>query len=225
MGFLSAALGAVGIASSLFNSNKQSNASDRATDAQERAAQESIAFQRETRDLARADLNPFVEAGTNALLGLSQEAGNTSFFDDDFFSALNSRALPAITESRAAQGLFDSQGTRNALADRLSQNALLAGPQLQQQRFNQLSGLTQLGQNSAAGQANIAQNTGSGISNTLLGIGDVQAQNQFNQANAFTGALNNVSSILGSGAFSFKNATPNTNAFNQFNLPVVGGAR
>ncbi len=59
----------------LFGSAKQASSANKATAAQERAAQEQIAFARESRDLARGDQAPYREAGPTALDALMSMTG------------------------------------------------------------------------------------------------------------------------------------------------------
>jgi hypothetical protein len=59
----------------LFGSSKQAKSADRATAAQERAAEEQIAFARESRDLARGDVEPYRQAGYTALDALMSMTG------------------------------------------------------------------------------------------------------------------------------------------------------
>lgn len=59
----------------IFGASKQAKSADKATAAQERAAQEQIAFARESRNLARSDQAPYREAGYTALDALMSLTG------------------------------------------------------------------------------------------------------------------------------------------------------
>jgi hypothetical protein len=60
---------------SIFGARKQAKSADKATQAQLQAAQEQIAFARESRDLARKDQAPYREAGHTALDALMSMTG------------------------------------------------------------------------------------------------------------------------------------------------------
>ena len=185
------------------NTLDQKKAAKEAAKDQKVAAQDSIGFQTESRDLARADLAPFVESGTNALQQLMPTVNQTGV-DEGLFNALNKRSLPAINEARAASGLLNSAGTVDQVSDRLFNNFLIAGPQLQSQKFNQLFNIANQGQSAAAGQANTAVSTGVNVGNTLQDIGRTNAQGRFDRVNAITSGLNTLSTIPGAFGFNFK---------------------
>lgn len=183
-------------------------AARRASRDQRRASDANIAFAEESRDLAREDLAPFREAGLNALAELQGLTFNPNALNNDLFSALNRRSLPAIEEARVGQGLGRSRGTVDAISDRLFDNFMIAGPNLEQQRFNNrfnvLSPILSQGQASAAGEANSALGILPTVSNANTNAGIAQSNAQINQANATTNALNNIAGIFGAlPSFSF----------------------
>lgn len=158
------------------------SAVDKAARQQERAINDSISLQRETRDLARGDLQPFREAGEAALSGgegraslndlISNPQSQLDFIQNNpFFNALADQAKNDLLSNQAASGKVGSGGTAEALQNSL----LLLGTDLINNQFNQRMNLATLGSNAAAGQSNIAQNVGNNISNLTLEKGNVQA--------------------------------------------------
>lgn len=65
----------VGAVASNSAAGKQADAAGNASDAQQQSARDSIAFQRESRDLARSDLSPFVNFAIGAPGGTSMQPG------------------------------------------------------------------------------------------------------------------------------------------------------
>jgi hypothetical protein len=66
----------------------------------------------------------------------------------------------------------------------------------QSNTFGRLNSLSSMGQASAAGQANAAQNFGQNASNTITGIGNVQAAGQVASGNAWNQGINGASNDL-----------------------------
>jgi len=165
-----------GIVDSVTGGKQAAKAARLGAEAQERGGRESIAFQRESRDIARADLDPFKKAGESALPGLQDLVNDPSkqldfVQNNPFFEALSNQASETLLSNQATTGKLGSGGTAEALQNSL----LLLGTNLVDQSIQQRSGLASLGANAAAGQANISQQTGQSVGNTLQGIGNAQA--------------------------------------------------
>jgi hypothetical protein len=121
----------------------------------------------------RGDLAPFRQVGEQSanmllqsIIGAQPEETN-QVLNDPFFRALSNQQSQDLLAQNAALGLGGSGGTRDAL----NRNMLLLGQQFrsdernrQLNRFNQLMGITTMGQNAAA-------QTGSGSANILTDIG------------------------------------------------------
>lgn len=154
----------------------QAQATREAADRQAETTKEQIAFQKESRDIARGDLQPFREAGQAALNPLqalvTDPNAQLSFIQDNpFFNALADRSTSTLLNNQAARGKVGSGGTAEALQSSL----LLLGNDLLNQRIGQTQNLATLGQNAAAGQGTITQNTAANVGN--LAQTGVAAQN------------------------------------------------
>lgn len=82
----------VGAGASIYAGNKQAGAASDAADAQQQSARDSIAYQTQTRDLARSDLSPFVNFATGSIGHNSQPgqvAQTQGNFNADAYLAAN----------------------------------------------------------------------------------------------------------------------------------------
>jgi len=198
MGIVSAVAGIGGLAASIYQGNKAASAARKAAGAQAQSGRESIAFQKESRDLAREDLRPFKEVGQEALPGLSgmvQDPNKQLEFvqDNPFFEALAGKATDTLLANQAAKGKVGSGGTAEALQNSL----LLLGTDLVNQNIGQRQNLANLGLGAATGQAGIAQQTGQSVGQTIQGIGNAQAAGIVGGSNAQQQALQGGLSFLG----------------------------
>ena len=183
------------------------SAARRAASSQEQAANNSIAFQTETRDLIRNDMQPFVGAGRNALnalnfeMGLGSQPANYNGFEQTpgYQFALD-QGLGAVEASAAARGGLYSGAAMEALQER----GQGIGQQYYGQHLDRLTGLAGSGQNAAAGMAAVNQNTANAVSNSYSDIGNAQSAGAIGQANALNGAINN-----GIGIWGYQNALNN----------------
>jgi len=153
-----------------------SSAAGDAADAQVAAAEKSIEFQKESRDIARKDLAPFLKVGTTDLGQLGQlvtdpEAQRKSITESPFYGALADDAQRRIFQNAAARGKVGSGGT----AEALQKSLLLLGNDLLSSDINRRQNLASLGANAATGQANITQQTGRTISDLYTQQGNAQA--------------------------------------------------
>jgi hypothetical protein len=189
MGFVSDVVGGL-------TGKTQRKASKKASEQQQEAAQAGIDLTRETRDLARGDLQPFTQAGSAALdplqnLVLDPQAQQDFITNNPFFDSLLNEERQNTLQNRAASGKLGSGGTLKAL----DQNVLRIGQGLVDNQTNKLSNLANLGQASAAGQANVAQQAGRQGSDLLTQQGNAAAAGTVGQANARNAPLNNLLSI------------------------------
>ncbi len=175
----------------------QEKAAKNAANAQAQSGEQSIAFQRESRDLARSDLQPFRQFGqTNieALQSLLTPTGQYDYLQNNpLFKMAVDNANRATLNNQAARGKLGSGDTLNAL----SQNTLLAAQPLIGQQQNALFNAVNLGQSSAAGQANTALTSGANIGNTMTDIGNARAAGIIGAGNAYSQGMG---SLLGAGA-------------------------
>ena len=183
LGFISKALGL---------SDGGDSARD-ASSAQVAAADKAIAFQKESRDLARKDLEPFKDAGVNALPGLTsliQDPNAQKDFvqDNPFFKSLADESQKRIFDNGAARGKVGSGGTAEALQNSL----MLLGNDLVNQSIGQRFSLANIGQSSAAGQANITTNAGNNISDLHTQSGNAQAAGIIGAENSRVGGIESL---------------------------------
>ena len=147
----------------------------------------------ESRDVARADLQPFTSAGTAALdplqsLILDPQAQRSFIQDNPFFDALLSEERQNTLQNQAARGKLGSGGTLRAL----DENVLRIGQGLVDNQTNKLAQLAGIGQNAATNQANVSQNFGTQAANLLTGQGAAQAAGTVGAANARTQGSKNL---------------------------------
>lgn len=173
------------------------DAAEKAAKQQAASADQAIAFQRESRDLAREDLAPFVDFGSgriNELLALMTPQGEADYLKDNpLFTAALDSVNSATMKSQAARGKLGSGSTLQSLTDNYMATAL---PIVQQQKSNLLNAIN-LGQSSAAGQANTALTTGDAISNLTTQKGNVVASGIVGAQGARQNAFNNLLSLGG----------------------------
>jgi len=171
-----------------------SKAAKSAARAQGKAADQSVAFQRESRDIAREDLQPFRDFGESQIQPLNNllENPNSYLQNNPLYDSINNNAKREVFANRAARGKLGSGGTARELQNRFLAN----GESLINNQYNRLLGGVSSGQNAAAGQANVAQNTGVNVGNTLLQKGNAIAAGKVGSANAINNALNQSVGLL-----------------------------
>lgn len=171
------------------------SSASKAAKAQTNAANRDIAFQTETRDLIRADLDPYRTTGlaaNNALafengLGARPEGygGFTKTPGYDFRMQQGTNALQAGAAARG--GLYSGAAMKalNAFGQDYGSNEY--GNYLG--RLGQQQGV---GLSAASMNATAAQNTASGVSNALGNLGNAQAAGAIARGNAFTDGIGNA---------------------------------
>ena len=195
------------VGTSLASGYLSSRAAKKAAQAQAKSADQSIAFQRESRDLAREDLQPFREFGEGQIEPLNKLLSNpTGYLESNpLYKNINNNSQRQIFANKAARGKIGSGGTALELQNRFLAN----GDGLINSQYNRLLGATSAGQNAAAGQANIAQSTGASVGNTLLEKGNAIAAGKVGSANAWNNAINQGVGLLSYGGYLSKPGTTN----------------
>ena len=197
---------------------------------QERAARAGIEEQRDAREFAADQVEPFRQIGIAAAvpllqslgidipegLGVSQEQVQQSEIARinpivDFF---REEGFEDIQESAAAQGKLRSGGTLEDLTRFNNRLATTVVPDLQNQRFSQLFNLLTQGQNASVGQGTAALNTASNIGTLLNAEGAASASRIQGIGNAITGGINNAASLAGFLSAGAPPQTPNAGNFN-----------
>lgn len=201
-----AAVGAT-VVGGMMSNNAQKKAAGKAADAQVQAAQIATEEQRRQFDSIRELLNPYVNAGTDALggqqdlLGLNGLDAQQVAIDGINNSAAMQTYLQqgenAILQNASATGGLRGGNTQSALSQFRPQ--LLN--QLVTQQYQNLGGLTSMGQNAAAGVGNAGMQSANNIGNLMQQAGAAQAGNYLAQGKAnsqmwsdVTGALSNFAS-------------------------------
>lgn len=173
------------------------DAAKRAAAQQAASTDKSIALQRESRDLARADLAPFVEFGQSYIDPLQQlltPEGQMDYLNSNpLFDLALDKTNKASLASNAARGLLNSGSTLAELND----NALLTAFPMLQNQTNNLFNALNIGQSSAAGQANTALTTGNAIADLTVQKGNALASGTVGAANARQQGVNNLLNLGG----------------------------
>lgn len=200
-----AAIAGAAIVGGAYSANQASNAAEDASDAQAQSGRESIAFQKESRDLARSDLAPFRGFATSRS-GTEYDRRSPMGMYSSLLKPKNQAAyLTSNPMFQAAINQFGTKakntlgfsGLKGDLANAITQNYMASGNQYIDAQLNRLLNPIQIGQSAAAGQANTALAAGQSVGDTMIGIGNAQAAGTVGAANANTQAFN---SLLSSGA-------------------------
>lgn len=198
-GPVGAALGA-GIGSGVDTAQAQSSAASAAANAQTASAQAGIDEQRRQFDAIQKLLQPYSQAGTAALgqqqvlLGLTgpqaQQDAISALASGPQMQALTQQGENALLQNASATGGLRGGNLEAALAKFRPQ--LLN--QLIQNQYTNLSGLSSIGQNAAAGVGNAGQNTGNAITNLLQQQGAAQAGSALASGQASAGLASGIGS-------------------------------
>jgi len=181
----------------------QADAAEDAANIQSGAAGQGIAEQRRQFDALQALLKPYTEAGVPALeqqqafLGLrgpeEERAAIERIQGGQTFQALQQQGENAILQNASATGGLRGGNVQGALAQ--FRPALLN--QVLEQQYSRLGGMTQMGQNSAAGVGAAGMESGANVANLLSQQGAALAGGELGQAKAFGRVLNMPAQFLG----------------------------
>lgn len=188
----------------LLSSNAQKDAATSASNAQERSAQLAIDEQRRQFDEVQKLLSPYVKSGNSALtqqlslLGLNGNDAQQSVYsmleNSPGFQGIVKQGENAILQNASATGGLRGGNTQGALAQFRPQML----QSLIQQQFQNLGGIVNTGQASAAGVGSAGQNSANAISALLGQQGASQAGSALARGNAdanfygnLTGGINN----------------------------------
>ncbi len=216
---------AVGVGASVVGGAMQADAAKSAARTQAKAADRATFEQARQFDLAREDLAPFREAGSDAvsriraLLGLGKNTGSPDF------GSLNSRFTMADFEadpvnqlglrfgldegSKAIRRMFGASGMgrSGAAAKALtrfgedyagSKAAESRGRFLQDQDilFNRLSGVAGTGQTATSNTAALGAQTAQNIGQNIMGAANARGAASIAGANAIAGGLGNAANVV-----------------------------
>lgn len=186
-----------GVASSQA-SKKAASASSKASAAQQASDEAAIAEQRRQFDEVQKLLKPYSDAGTQSLtaqqdlLGLNgaekQQAAINNIQQGSEYQTYLQQGENSILQNASATGGLRGGNTQGALAQ-YAPNLL---NNLVNQRYQNLSGITSLGQNAAAQTGNAGMASANNISSLLQNSGSAQAANYIAQGNASAANWNNL---------------------------------
>lgn len=188
---------------SLLSGSMQSDAASEAASIQGDASAAGIAEQRAARLAMEKLLSPYVSAGTTALgqqqalLGLSgadaQRNAYSAIENSAGFQAQVQQGENAMLQNASATGGLRGGNIQGALAQ--YRPAMLTNAINQQ--YANLGGLTQMGQNSAAGVGSSGMTSANNVASLLAQQGAASAGGVLGQANAYSGMLNAPMQLLG----------------------------
>lgn len=170
----------------------QSAAARRSADATLQGTRDSIASQEKMFGISKKMMDPFREAGLTgmeqmmALGGMSgpdaQRQAMQGIQDSPEYDMLMDQSRQGLLSGASATGGLRGGNTQRSMAE-LAPNLLMG---LADRNYNRLSGLTNIGQASAAGQAGSANTLGANLGQTHQMGGQLQAQahTQYGQARA-----------------------------------------
>lgn len=184
-------------------SSAQEDAANTAANAQSQSSAAGTAEQRRQFDSIRELLKPYVDAGSGSLtgqkdlLGLNgsdaQKAAISGISNGPEMGAYLEQGENAILQNASATGGLRGGNVQAALAKFRPQ--LLN--QLIQQRFQNLGGITSIGQNAAAGTGNAGMNSANQITGLLQQQGAAQAGAALASGNAQAQAWGGVGQAIG----------------------------
>ena len=180
-----------------------SRSARKAAEAQSRSAEQGIQEQRRQFDAATQLFQPYVQAGAGsleqqqALLGLggpeAQAAAISAIETGPTFQALAEQGEQGILQNAAATGGLRGGNVQAALGQFRPQML----QSMIQQQYQNLSGITDIGQSSAAKQAGAGQLAATNIGNLYGQQGQAQAGSQLAQGRAYGNALGSISNLFG----------------------------
>lgn len=196
------------IVGGVMSSRAQKKAANAAANAQIDASEMGVEEQRRQFDALQALLKPYSDAGLSGLTGqqnllgingnAAQQAAINNINNSSEMQTYLKQGENAILQNASATGGLRGGNTQAALAQFRPQ--LLN--QLINQRYQNLAGMTALGQNAAAGTGNAGMQTASNISNLYQQTGAAQAgaalangQASANMWNGVTGAIGQVAGM------------------------------
>ena len=167
------AVGGASLVGGIMSSNAQADAAQNASDAQSAASSADIAQRQKQFEAIQKLLQPYVNAGTGALakqqdlIGLNgtatQQDAITALQQSPYFTSMLKQGENSILANASATGGLRGGNTQAALAQ--FSPSLLA--QTIQQQYQNLGGITSIGQNAAAGVGNAGMATANGIGSAL----------------------------------------------------------
>jgi len=189
---------AVSVVGGAINSNQQKKAAQGAANSQKNASNASIAESGRQFDAIRELLRPYTDVGSSAvnkqgdLMGLNgdeaQKAAVDAIQNGPQFQSMAQQGENSILQNASATGGLRGGNIQASLAQ--FRPNLLA--QTIQQQYQNLGGLTSVGQNAAAGVGNAGMWAGNQNINALNQIGAANAGQALANGNANANLTNNI---------------------------------
>lgn len=214
-------------AGTAYAANKQAGAAKAAGNKAQRAADEAAARMEQNYQRTETNLQPYIDAGTDALTKIKAvNNGDYSGFENspDYLFARD-QGIQSIDRSAAARGALYSGGQSADLAKFASGLA----SQNFGNYYNRLTGLASMGQGSATSLGSIGTGNAAAAGNFNLQGAQAQGQSLYDQANANTNMVNNLTGLVGQigaqyGGRSAANASSYGSSYAQQNAGLLGGA-
>lgn len=191
------------VATGVMSSKAQKKAANAAAGAQMEASEMGVEEQRRQFDAVQKLLKPYADAGLSGLSGqqdllgingtAAQQAAIGNINNSAEMQTYLQQGENAILQNASATGGLRGGNTQAALAQFRPQ--LLN--QLINQRYQNLAGMTSLGQNAAAGTGNAGMQAASNISNLYQQSGAAQAGAALAHGQANANMWNSVGSTIG----------------------------
>lgn len=171
-----------------YSASEQRGAADRASRAQQAAADKAMGLQSEQYQLSREDMAPWLKAGKGAL----EEQQALMGLGGDTAGAMRSLQSSPGYQFRQQQGLRSLEGGLAARGGMGSGKSMAAGQNYTQgfasneygNRLSQLAGLSGTGQSAAAGQGQQSMQYAGNMGNLMTGQANAYGAGQIAQANA-----------------------------------------
>lgn len=188
----------------------QNSASNKAAGAQKGAARDAIAQSELNYNRTEQNLNPYIDAGKNALSQInSLNAGDYSgFYDSPDYAYTRDQMQQGIERGAAARGSLYSGGTNVDLANALNGIA----SQNYGNFYNRLAGLAQMGQGAASNLGSVGTGNAAAIGGYLQNSANATQENAYNQAN-LTSNLAGTLGGLAASHYQGQNPPPTTSSY------------
>lgn len=203
------AVGMVGasVVGGALSSRAQRKSANAAANAQIEASEMGVEEQRRQFDAVQKILKPYADAGLGGLTGqqdllgingtAAQQAAINNINNSSEMQTYLQQGENAILQNASATGGLRGGNTQAALAQFRPQLLNQLINQLINQRYQNLAGMTALGQNAAAGTGNAGMQTASNISNLYQQSGAAQAGAALAKGQASADMWNGVSQAIG----------------------------
>lgn len=193
----------IGAAAAIGGAAINSSAASKARKAQEKAADQQLAYQRERDAQQRADFAPYRDAGATAIgmqggiLGLNgpaaQQAAINSLQGSPLYQSLYRNGEEAVLQNASATGGLRGGNTQRSLADFGSDTLA----QVIQQQLANLGGISQLGAGVTQTGAQIGQANTNQQSAAAGARGDATASGALAQGSIWSNAFKSLGGIAG----------------------------